>query len=1004
MSNQVTNETITYIEGNTLYEEKVNENNEESDINLENSRANIITGNDSFYLDNIDIDEIDGILSLKQLEYSGNVTTNGKSLKSSNKYNSTSVTYKIRDTISLTKQVQSEYPVMHIKVEKRCSLESITPRIEKFKNIDKFGILIFQDENMEKVLDNTLSTSKTLYYNDMNIVYNSNLDVSLAKVNVSKDGIKYLDTLHTFKPNIQLDPGVYSIMCYATVEKGYSEGIIYMDLFNTYNQNKTYGVATKCIGHGFSEHSVPSVLYLEPENVTTSSWDIVFEYENAQYAKQGVITSQNFESDLPIYACSMSSIYKIPEGCSLKIYVSNNGGRTYADITNQTVTFSGTGNSFRWKAVFVGTGEATPTIFYNNGKNYALMFNLGQKNNNSDVTIYDNYFKSKILDGNYITQLVTGDGNAINRFSEWEFARTWMTEHDGHTIIDVCTSFDDKISFYPNFTEEQYKELNGDILMWTTIFANLTLDDFTNNSVDYSDYNRDVEEDEHNYYFDLDEDNTYVDDDGIVICSGSDNGLGNINSDDINMELFQYGTTMDGFRYAAFTPYAGLSKISDTYYCSESIGEYYNPNAIILGKSFANGINVDTNYNAITIDIIPQLSDNDRTLPANLLELVISTTTNGLVVDKNTNTEYGQVYPIMQELKNNQHNIITISNMKNIFKTKDIHSIGIRVKDAQGYINEGEDEPTYNTLKGSIDNINDSDKISIGYIKLVNYSVCNLNGTSNIERIQWRPIDENTSCTCDIGVLKYENKVATDIEWIPIFPNSPIILSQDKTSIQLASGSYTGDNATKIVEQINNDSLNMIKFKIPKNSTTGPIASFDTNIELDSYDYIKIVFYSPDVILKGDIYIDFYDTDDIQNNEPFESFPLPEWIINETITASTYNKQWMEFWNQSILPLLNFRIPTSPSTTAVNTNVCNVFYKRRSTDKTLLKKIVLRKNRATIGDGQRDNINLDLGLIQAIKGNTLPALGPKMQMRFYPTTNGIEAPEIRKYGVVFKLQ
>ena len=107
-----------------------------------------------------------------------------------------------------------------------------------------------------------------------------------------------------------------------------------------------------------------------------------------------------------------------------------------------------------------------------------------------------------------------------------------MEDEDLQSKIDICIGYDyDDID--TNVTTPKAEWSKG--IFFSTIFANLSLEDFSRKSVDYSNYDGDVEYDEYNYPFHMDSEYVKQSTGGNALASPDTNTdkytYGNINSE-----------------------------------------------------------------------------------------------------------------------------------------------------------------------------------------------------------------------------------------------------------------------------------------------------------------------------------------------------------------------------------------------------------------------------------------------------------------------------------------
>ena len=217
----------------------------------------------------------------------------------------------------------------------------------------------------------------------------------------------------------------------------------------------------------------------------------------------GTLVSKTIETNNSIRSCKVTPNFEIPAGCDVSTYVSNNGGRTYIEMKNNTnqVTFTGLGHEFRWRLVFDGTSLVTPKLKFNKSKGFAIKFELFEEENYITYEDYGRCFATPIMNANAITRTVAANEHITNKFEEWEFARLWMEDEDLAATMDICFAYDH--NNYTTIVTHKQSQWPSTIF-FSQVLANLTVDDFSQESIDYSNYDADVEYDENNFRFKFD--------------------------------------------------------------------------------------------------------------------------------------------------------------------------------------------------------------------------------------------------------------------------------------------------------------------------------------------------------------------------------------------------------------------------------------------------------------------------------------------------------------------
>lgn len=214
------------------------------------------------------------------------------------------------------------------------------------------------------------------------------------------------------------------------------------------------------------------------------------------------------------------------------------------------------------------------------------------------------------------------------------------------------------------------------------------------------------------------------------------------------------------------------------------------------------------------------------------------------------------------------------------------------------------------------------------------------------------------------------------------FSQSNIVRINNRVSL-----TYPTENGTKYTST---DTANAILFDFKGSQSNGQtelgdMFKIDTNIRLKPYDFIDVEYYIVQgypgdtvngQIFKGDIVLRLYDTTDITGATPIEELPLPAWgaIQNEYGVNS--------------------------EDAAKNKTVHAWFKIHSQADK--VRAIVI--HRANPTNGPVEDLKLVLNNILFHNSETLPALGPQMQLRIYPNTvNNLSNTKIRKFGCIYRL-
>lgn len=672
--------------------------------------SGIFTGDDSFYKDKIDVNTDNGTVSVQRIGDTGEYSKN-KLLKDKKVFSSADTVYKLKNE---NYKLTSEYPVLNFTLSSDTYIKSITPYISGFKNLDKFGILIFKNDfvfsnvkNTRKVIQKKVSKSDPIFPTE----YDSGWK-SLKNLSKQKDGYRKPKTQTKFTINKDFKAGTYSLVIYGHIESSHKEGAIKMTEYVTRDYKKEYGIATKCIGG-----AKLSVLNMDTSNLTNKSWDLLIEQKPYKYYDSGTLISKAIITQENITACSCSTKkrnFKIPNGCSINLYVSNNGGTSWVNANSGYVKFDGDGYSFRWKLEMTTNSTQTPKLVYNEAWKYAISFNLKESKTYTPYEDYQQCYETPLLNANAITRTFVANNQIQHRFSEWEFARIYMEEDEDNSDIDILFSYaDDNYS-----TVATPKESWGKDIFFSQIFASLKLSDFSRESVDYDNYDGNVEYDEYNYPFKLESDNIIHNTGGYALASPDvyykqtitspyiygDIGKYNENSESTDMyQNFDYYPDNIPYTYTNNTEsedkYAGMHVV-DGPICKaiqKTEAPSYTSDDIIVGISFNNSLEIDENITHFNIGVkIVQdeesntTTENNDTTSTNNISFEPGTFEIVLAVNKygeidNDDATNGKAYPINETLVLNEYTEITVNFIEDLngFMASGIGSIGIRAVDPE---------------------------------------------------------------------------------------------------------------------------------------------------------------------------------------------------------------------------------------------------------------------------------------------------------------------------------
>ena len=642
-----------------------------------NVPSNVITGNDSFYTDKVTVDTDNGEAYISKIDNKESyVDENNINDAAKKKMKYGNIQYQIKSTNS---SLQSEYPMINFIIQEDCDLKGITLNIEEFNNIAKYKIVLFQNE---KIFN--LNSSRTSYVKETSVsrlkhsentifpnVYYSDDWITVKGTSKGNDKITNVSKTISFD-NIQLKKGTYSLLILGALKDKKKDGKIVIKEYRTADAS-TYGAS--CRVKGSSGTSGPSKVYIEGNSLVNRTWLFSLNKRVHQYANQGVLISKTIDMEKNITACKVDANYDIPPGCSVETYVSNNGGKTYVQTTsfNKNITFSGTGSELRWRIVFKGTTTQTPKLSFNEVKGYAIKITMSTAEKYIGYEDYGRCFSTPLLNANMITKSILSNPNIQNAFEEWEYCRLWMEDEEEAANIDICFAYD-----YDNYqTDVGTKQKDWPTsIFFSQIFSNLKLSDFSQESVDYSNYTANIEPDENNFRFKLQSEYMANTQTGEIITTPLfylnldqyDYSYGDITNEDIDMSHFDYTPMPTPVIYGNNTPeededgvetnthkYNGSYLISGPYYqakysvttdnfeeneenpeesnetatntdtsiiwAADGGDPNYDEKACMIGISFDNGLEITEKYTTISLDVFVNLRDCKETDEQGTLEL-----------------------------------------------------------------------------------------------------------------------------------------------------------------------------------------------------------------------------------------------------------------------------------------------------------------------------------------------------------------------------------------------
>lgn len=1027
----------------------------------------VIAGNDAFTTDNINIEDKEkGEAYIKKLNNKTDKAVSMNKYSDIKKFYDTSIKYKItNNTHKLDSQypVLNFHLENDCYIESITPYVTKFYNIKDFKVIIFKNNGIFNSKKSKRISYKKKLSGDTRFPNVISTEY-----ISTAKNSTKKGKLRTLKKPHTFKFKTRkiLTAGDYSLLLLCRLNKGASEGYVQIKEYHTLNHKDKYGTSTKCIGTAkpsviyLETNNITSRSWFvdikKVDHKFNPTGTLISKVQTTNYN----ISSCKFYRNISIPSGSGCSITFYVSNNGGKTYV------TVPNENGASVKFTSTGNSFRWKAVFKGNGTKTPKIYFNSKKGYAVYAKLNTAANVPEYEDYSRCYETPLINANTITRTVVAYNDlAIGHFSEWEFARLFLEDTDiengtdeSRTKIDILFSYaPDEVNTHWNTPKDSWDKR----IFFSQVFADLMLKDFSRESVDYDNYEASVEPDEYNYRFKYQTDYSYNYQTGEIISTAQD--VTNINYENVDFSNFRidYAHATDEVTYKGtenMNRYHGMSIETGPYAIAlyepelEKTEQYYNKSddatydtrTILVGVNFPNGLNITDNYTRMSVNLIPQLQGEievtdesveigtvvkldangyrkgivqektiiennvEKTIkvatpfvPAGALELVISFNQYGLLEEDNAT--YGKAYTINKDLISGEHATHSITITDDVDSFNDIHSIGIRLRNPETV----EDEELANQINHlfkatqqtlivsseeqtatSQEAVQEatgykSDGIGMGLITLGGYNIkpyLPYIYTGDTRRWNWkRAANAKTSipnvvfkCT---GTGGHYGMYDTINKTTQIFKKSGTTFTATnevnlKTTVsgnRITAGSYKSLS--------NGDWANEMAFDCNANEK-GYLFYNNTNFTLDEYSIFEIRYYVTNggQIHKGDIIVELYDIEynstDIARATPVESFPLPAW--GQVQHKSTQHSK-----------------------------VVHAMFKIRNTGR--IKCVVIKRENPTEAL-TLPNLRLHIYDMRMINADSIPSLGPQMQIRVYPNQmTNLTNTKIRKFGVIYRL-
>lgn len=392
---------------------------------------------------------------------------------------------------------QSQYPGMTLYVEKSLHLKKLTIPITKFKNCSgvKFMLWRRQDKNNKKNSVDQLQKR---------IDVSPKFSLKNAK---KKNGYQIMEDGFTWdfgSKGCTLKKGQYVIIAVPIVSSG--KGTMYVE---TYRPAKARDFCIKYHGAANASHFEKMTSYPEVWYNSAKAVGYELEYKTSGYLTSATVTWK--DTSEPIRAVRPKLNMTTPAGTRVVVEVKTGGSKWTELKLNEYNTVEGGGKTFAWRLKLYGTKSATPVIKYSKKKKYALRLDILRGNprmgDTGDALALDNNlcFTSKPFSGDKILREYIGDeylGSQVPKFSNFEFARIWGEGDDEKKLsIDLAGS------------DVTKKAGSNYIPIYSMYYVDLSLDDFDSGSVDYSNYDPNMEDDEHNLRLKLDTEYSYNDSD-----------------------------------------------------------------------------------------------------------------------------------------------------------------------------------------------------------------------------------------------------------------------------------------------------------------------------------------------------------------------------------------------------------------------------------------------------------------------------------------------------------
>lgn len=495
----------------------------------------------------------------------------------------------------------SEYPAMTLYLDNTITLKELVIPVVKFQNVDTVQFHIWKRQGPNNQT-NTVWLEKLIYSSEKFSLKNAK----------TKDGYQILDEPFKIAPEggLKLTQHQYIILVQIVPKSG--DGSVYIE---TYKPKESTDFLIRYHGSADCAHFRLKERYREVWY--TSSQTEIKAYVNKHYLEGRIESGEVvWENSEPIVSVTPSMNATIPDGCSIDLYA--NVGNGWKKLTNDTATkITGGTSSFKWRAIFKGTDKNKPTITYDDEKKYAINFTVvkdkplaGTANAADTVLDNKNVLTTKTFYPGDILQKYIGDTNlnTCNKFSNYEWIRVFGSDNgEAKAVIDIAAS-DSRITIDPvtkavttthdNVSCSSTNPNEYDI--FTLYYADLTLDDFVTESVDYSNYDANIEYDEHNLRFKIDTDRAYNDDD--VFLFNIQDGEAKVDNRDESLVTVTDNVVTDTNPPVTINPNENYLTVHFTNFETKDDNLYSEDNSFIWKKTMPGDSTIDlSNYSALKI-------------------------------------------------------------------------------------------------------------------------------------------------------------------------------------------------------------------------------------------------------------------------------------------------------------------------------------------------------------------------------------------------------------------